>query len=58
MASETVKKALEGYNGSILAYGQTCSGITHTMIGTTTDPGIFVLASQRIFEVVTNSTDD
>lgn len=28
-----VDSVLDGYNGSIIAYGQTCSGKTHTMMG-------------------------
>jgi len=30
-----VRSCLEGYNATILAYGQTCSGKTHTIIGDT-----------------------
>lgn len=32
-ASEIVTKALDGYNGTILAYGQTGAGKTYTMTG-------------------------
>jgi kinesin family protein 5 len=28
-----VQSVLEGFNGTILAYGQTSSGKTHTMLG-------------------------
>jgi kinesin family protein 5 len=35
---ETVKEVLTGYNGTILAYGPTGSGKTHSMFGTLDDP--------------------
>ena len=28
-----MNNVLEGYNGTVLAYGQTASGKTHTMLG-------------------------
>ena len=28
-----IESVLEGFNGTILAYGQTSSGKTHTMLG-------------------------
>jgi kinesin family member 15 len=33
VAYETVKKLMEGYNGTIFAYGQSGSGKTYTMLG-------------------------
>ena len=33
IANNIVKHCFEGYNGTIFAYGQTCSGKTHTMFG-------------------------
>lgn len=35
---ETVKDVLTGYNGTVLAYGPTGSGKTHSMFGTLDDP--------------------
>ena len=35
---ETVKDVLTGYNGTILAYGPTGSGKTHSMFGNLEDP--------------------
>ena len=35
-----LKKALEGYNVTLMAFGQTGSGKTHLMSGTTEDPGV------------------
>ena len=42
---------LSGYNGAILAYGQTASGKTYTMQGTRApdDPGIIDLAALHFF---------
>uniref|UniRef100_A0A8C2A467 Kinesin-like protein n=1 Tax=Cyprinus carpio TaxID=7962 RepID=A0A8C2A467_CYPCA len=37
-AQKIVKDVLEGYNGTIFAYGQTSSGKTHTMEGNLHDP--------------------
>ena len=39
-AKSIVKDVLNGYNGTIFAYGQTSSGKTHTMEGVIGDPGI------------------
>lgn len=40
----------EGGSASCFAYGQTGSGKTYTMIGTETEPGLYVLAAEDIFE--------
>ncbi|KAG4075536.1 hypothetical protein HA402_003361 [Bradysia odoriphaga] len=50
IAKPIVKQCLEGYNGTIFAYGQTSSGKTHTMIGNDVDPGITALAVRQLFE--------
>jgi len=42
--------ALKGYNVTILAYGQTCSGKTHTIRGTQENPGLIVLTANELFE--------
>lgn len=41
--------ALEGSNASILAYGQTSSGKTHSILGTPYEPGILPLAVEEVF---------
>jgi kinesin family protein 18/19 len=38
--------ALKGYNVTILAYGQTSSGKTHTISGTNEHPGLIVLTAK------------
>lgn len=37
-ARSIVDKVLEGYNGTILAYGQTGTGKTYTMVGNADSP--------------------
>ncbi|KAH9326935.1 hypothetical protein KI387_007113, partial [Taxus chinensis] len=41
---------VSGFNGTMFAYGQTNSGKTYTMHGTTRDPGIISLAVIDVFE--------
>ena len=41
---------LNGYNGTIFAYGQTSSGKTFTMYGTDAHRGIVPLAVEQIFD--------
>ncbi|KAA0712652.1 Kinesin heavy chain isoform 5A [Triplophysa tibetana] len=51
-AQQIVKDVLEGYNGTIFAYGQTSSGKTYTMEGKLHDPdgrGIIPRISEDIF---------
>ncbi|XP_069047338.1 kinesin-1 heavy chain isoform X2 [Lepisosteus oculatus] len=54
-ARQIVKDVLEGYNGTIFAYGQTSSGKTHTMEGNLHDPdemGIIPRIVQDIFNYI------
>jgi centromeric protein E len=44
-----VHAALDGYHTSVLAYGQTSTGKTHTMMGTSRQPGIIPLAIRECF---------
>jgi centromeric protein E len=53
-ARDVVLRVLEGYNGTVLAYGQTSSGKTHTMIGTGDEPGVIPRAVSDIFANSTN----
>lgn len=48
VAQRIVQSVVEGYNGTIFAYGQTSSGKTFTMKGTDQELGII---SQSVFEV-------
>lgn len=40
---------LNGYNATVFAYGATGAGKTHTMVGTSLNPGIMVRALNDIF---------
>ena len=52
-----VESVLEGYNGTILAYGQTGTGKTHTMIGGPGElKGIIPRCMKHIFTTIKNST--
>lgn len=45
-----VDGAFEGYNSTVFAYGPSGSGKTHTMMGSSTSPGIVPRAIQRVLE--------
>ncbi|KAF5960437.1 hypothetical protein HYC85_001646 [Camellia sinensis] len=49
-----VQSALDGYNVSVFAYGQTESGKTHTMVGSSHDRGLYA----RIFEIYNEQIRD
>ncbi|NWV39325.1 KIF9 protein, partial [Grantiella picta] len=53
VAKDVVSKALRGYNGTIMCYGQTGAGKTYTMTGATSEykhRGIIPRAIQQIFK--------
>ena len=59
-ASSVVESVLEGYNGTIFAYGQTGAGKTFTMEGVTDEQelrGIIPNSFQHIFEFVGAASD-
>ena len=43
---------LEGFNGSLFAYGQTSSGKTYTLLGTPSEPGIIVLSVHDLYDLI------
>ncbi|GFX14726.1 kinesin-like protein KIF19 [Trichonephila clavipes] len=47
-----VENVVEGYNGTVFAYGATGSGKTHTMVGIDDHPGIMVRALKDLFKEV------
>ncbi|KAF5461953.1 hypothetical protein F2P56_018011 [Juglans regia] len=49
LTKEIVHAAVEGFNGTAFAYGQTSSGKTFTMSGSETDPGIIHRAVKDVF---------
>ena len=57
-----INSVLEGFNGSIMAYGQTSSGKTHTMLGPSIDDdvnkGIIPRMVGGIFEQIESAAED
>ena len=51
-ASEVVSGVLEGFNGTIFAYGQTGAGKTYTMSGDEQDRGIIPRVFEQIFTAI------
>ncbi|XP_064210044.1 centromere-associated protein E isoform X17 [Anguilla rostrata] len=54
IAKPLVVSAVEGYNGTIFAYGQTSSGKTFTMMGSNRIPGVIPLAMEDVFQTIKN----
>uniref|UniRef100_K3ZQ54 Kinesin motor domain-containing protein n=1 Tax=Setaria italica TaxID=4555 RepID=K3ZQ54_SETIT len=52
-----VDSVVRGFNGTVFAYGQTNSGKTHTMRGSTNEPGIIPLAVQDLFQRIEEHMD-
>ncbi|NXH81241.1 KIF9 protein, partial [Edolisoma coerulescens] len=58
VAKDLVSKALQGYNGTIMCYGQTGAGKTYTMMGATSDyrrRGIIPRAIHQTFKAAAES---
>lgn len=45
-----IMNSLKGYNVTILAYGQTCSGKTFTISGSHESPGLIALTAKELFK--------
>ncbi|KAL9183404.1 hypothetical protein ACHAXT_005191 [Thalassiosira profunda] len=53
-----VGSVVEGFHGSVFAYGQTNSGKTHTMTGTKKEPGVVRLAVRDVFDRISTQTNN
>eukprot|EP00201_Polytomella_parva_P018498 CAMPEP_0175057860 /NCGR_PEP_ID=MMETSP0052_2-20121109/11500_1 /TAXON_ID=51329 ORGANISM="Polytomella parva, Strain SAG 63-3" /NCGR_SAMPLE_ID=MMETSP0052_2 /ASSEMBLY_ACC=CAM_ASM_000194 /LENGTH=403 /DNA_ID=CAMNT_0016323123 /DNA_START=109 /DNA_END=1316 /DNA_ORIENTATION=- len=56
-AQGLIYKVMDGFNGTVLAYGQTSSGKTHTMRGTSESPGLISLAVEEAFKLIKQKED-
>ena len=52
-----IHRCLDGFNGTIFAYGQTTSGKTHTMLGSSFDKGILLQSMNDIFKFIDDNQD-
>ncbi|CAB1319737.1 unnamed protein product [Coregonus sp. 'balchen'] len=52
LAKPLVVSTVEGYNGTIFAYGQTASGKTITMMGSSLTPGVIPLPMEDVFQTI------
>ena len=48
-AKRLVRRVMEGYHGTVFAYGMTGTGKTFSMQGTASSPGVIPLAITDIF---------
>ncbi|KAF8536623.1 kinesin motor domain-containing protein, partial [Trichophaea hybrida] len=51
-AKRLVRRVMEGYHGTVFAYGMTGTGKTYSMQGTTASPGVIPLAITDIFSFI------
>lgn len=52
-----ISSCLDGGNVSVIAYGQTGTGKTHTMMGTPENPGVIRRAFERLILLCESQTD-
>ncbi|TXG52562.1 hypothetical protein EZV62_021731 [Acer yangbiense] len=57
LTKDIIHAAVEGFNGTVFAYGQTSSGKTFTMNGSSSEPGIIPLAVRDIFDNIQMMSD-
>ncbi|RDX87764.1 Kinesin-like protein KIN-7N, partial [Mucuna pruriens] len=57
LAKDIIHAALDGFNGTAFAYGQTSSGKTFTMNGSETDAGVIPRAVRDIFATIETISD-
>lgn len=55
---QLLDSVLDGYNATVFAYGATGCGKTHTITGTSQQPGIIFLTMQELFEKISERSQD
>jgi centromeric protein E len=55
---EVAHKVVEGYNSTILLYGQTTTGKTYTMLGSQDSPGVLPYALHDTFTLLQKKTNE
>jgi len=58
VVADLVDRVCDGENATVFAYGATGSGKTYTMLGSPSEPGITVLAMQRLFNQLEQEIGD
>ncbi|GMH23207.1 hypothetical protein Nepgr_025050 [Nepenthes gracilis] len=57
LTKDIIHASVEGFNGTVFAYGQTSSGKTFTMNGSQNDPGVIPRAVKEIFERIQRTNE-
>eukprot|EP01117_Protostelium_nocturnum_P010797 TRINITY_DN3893_c0_g1_i3.p1 TRINITY_DN3893_c0_g1~~TRINITY_DN3893_c0_g1_i3.p1 ORF type:complete len:931 (+),score=376.43 TRINITY_DN3893_c0_g1_i3:105-2897(+) len=57
VGAKIIDSVMNGYNGTIFAYGQTNSGKTYTMMGNEDNPGIIPHAIEHVFTCIKENPD-
>ncbi|XP_032086883.1 kinesin-like protein KIF19 [Thamnophis elegans] len=52
-----IEGVISGYNATIFAYGPTGAGKTHTMLGTDSEPGIYIRTLHDLFQAIEATGD-
>ena len=57
-ARHLISKVVQGFNGTVFAYGATGAGKTYTMLGTQREPGIMALTLTDLFRKIKEGQED
>lgn len=57
VVKKIVKSSIKGFHGAVIAYGQTNSGKTFTMLGTKSQPGIIPRVSHSLFKYIMDENE-
>ncbi|XP_040122735.1 kinesin-like protein KIF19 [Oryx dammah] len=54
---QLVEAVVSGYNATVFAYGPSGAGKTHTMLGTDTEPGLYLQTLSGLFQAIEETRD-